>query len=249
MSTSPFDNLPSPVSQSAQTTPVNPPTPETPKVEQKVEDKKPDELEMLKKQAKIMGIQHSNNISAETLAEKIKEKMDKMNMPNTPMGPPPDPSVQQASVPTRLQTVQEQVNSATNIPSQSRKFTRHELKQAVRREQQLEFKKLVRVRVTCMDPSKADLKGEIHTVSNTYLGVTSRYVPYNAGPDGWHIEHILYLHLKDKKFPKTTVDTKTGTPKTTDVNEFSIEVLPPLTEGQIAKLAQRQAMAEGTSQE
>ena len=247
--TSPFDNL-SVAGQSAHVaTDTKAPTSETPKVEQKVEEKKPDELEMLKKQAKIMGIQHSNNISAETLAEKIREKMESMNKPNTPMGPPPDPSVQQASAPSRPQTVQDQVNSAANLPSQNRKFTRHELKQAVRREQQLEMKKLVRVRVTCMDPSKSDLKGEIHTVSNTYLGVTSRYIPYNAGPDGWHIEHILYLHLKDKRFPKTTVDPKTGTPKTQDVPEFSLEILPPLTEGQLAKLAQRQAMAEGTAQE
>lgn len=248
MSTSPFENLPSPLSPSASSTATTTPTPVNPKVESKTEEKQPDELEMLKKQAKIMGIQHSNNISVETLAAKIKEKMESMTAPVTPMGPPPDPSNQQSTVPVKGSSIQEQVTAATRMPTQERRFTRHELKQAVRREQQLEYKKLVRVRITCMNPEKSDLQGEIHTVSNSYLGITSRYVPYNAGPDGWHIENILYLHLKDKKFSKTTVDKK-GTPHTKDIPEFSLEVLPPLTEGQLHKLAQRQAMANGTVQE
>jgi hypothetical protein len=243
MSTSPFDNLPNPLPSTPTSTDTKATVTETPKAESKVEDKQPDELAMLKQQARIMGITHSNNISAETLAAKIKEKMDSMNGPITPMGPPPEPG----SAPTRTVSIQEQVNAATKMPVQERKFTRHELKQAVRREQQLEYMKLVRVRVTCMNPAKADLQGEIQTVSNGFLGVTSRYVPFNTGPDGWHVEYILYLHMRDKKFAKTSVD-KNGTPRTVDVNEFAIEVLPPLTEGQIRKLAQRQAMAEGTAQ-
>lgn len=40
------------------------------------EDQKPDELSMLKSRARMMGITFSNNISVETLKQKIQEKID-----------------------------------------------------------------------------------------------------------------------------------------------------------------------------
>lgn len=109
---------------------------------------------------------------------------------------------------------------------------------------------LVRVRVSCMDPQKKNLKGELICVSNRNFGTVQRFIPFNRE---WHIEKVLYDVLIDKEYMVFDRE-KTGragievvTPR--NVPAFNIQVLPPLTKGELKDLAQRQAMADGTRQE
>ena len=109
---------------------------------------------------------------------------------------------------------------------------------------------LVRVRITNMNPQKADLPGEIFTVSNRIVGEVKRYIPYGEQIDGWHVEKILLDMLKEKKFNQ--IKTRKGSngqilPETKWVKEFAIEELPPLTEKELKVLANKQAAAAGMS--
>lgn len=109
---------------------------------------------------------------------------------------------------------------------------------------------LVRVRVSCMDPQKKNLKGELICVSNRNFGTVQRFIPFNRE---WHIEKVLYDVLAEKEYMVFDRE-KTGragievvTPR--NVPAFNIQVLPPLTKAELKDLAQRQAMADGTRQE
>lgn len=109
---------------------------------------------------------------------------------------------------------------------------------------------LVRVRVSCMDPQKKNLKGELLCISNKNFGTVQRFIPFNRE---WHIEKVLYDAMMEKEYMVFDRE-KTGragievvTPR--NVPAFNIQVLPPLTKGELKDLAQRQAMADGTRQD
>lgn len=106
---------------------------------------------------------------------------------------------------------------------------------------------LVRVRVTCMNPSKREWDGEIFTASNAVVGTFKRYVPFNA-EDGWHVERMILNQMKQRKCQvfHTVKDSRGNrTRQGKLIPEFAIEELPPLTEKELKELAQRQAMAAG----
>lgn len=104
---------------------------------------------------------------------------------------------------------------------------------------------LVRVNVANMNPNKKDWEGEILSVGSAKLGTYKKYVLFNTD-DGWHVPHIIYEAMKDRKCSVfTTVKDHLGNKirKSRLINEFNIEVLPPLTKAELKELAQRQAMA------
>lgn len=116
------------------------------------------------------------------------------------------------------------------------------LAQSIRNEQM----KLIRVRISNMDPKKADLPGEILTVANKFVGNVKIFVPYGEKTDdGWHIPYIIYKQLVGRKFLqiKTTKNPVTRQLQVTKrwVREFNIEVMDPLTVGEIRELATQQA--------
>lgn len=109
-----------------------------------------------------------------------------------------------------------------------------------------EATKLVRIRVTCMNPAKKEWEGEIITVGNAGVGTHKKYIPFNAD-EGWHVPNIIYQALQERQC-QVFVSTKTKNGVTMRqgklIKEFAIEVLPPLTEEELKDLAQRQAMAK-----
>jgi len=107
-----------------------------------------------------------------------------------------------------------------------------------------EATKLVRIRVTCMDPNKKGWPGEIFTVSNDVIGTVKKYVPFNA-ESGWHVPNIILKHMKRKKRQEfRTVKTRNGMQIKEGylVPAFAIEELSPLTEEELKELARKQAM-------
>lgn len=178
----------------------------------------PSELEVLKQRATLMNIKFSNNISVEKLREKIEAAQVK-----------DEPVVEAAVNPL-----------GTNQEAGVKKMT---LGQKIRAEQT----RLIRVRIQNLDPKKKDLPGEIITVANEYMGTVRKFVPFGEVTDnGYHIPYCIYEFLKERKFINiTTRKGKNGLPdiRATEAREFSIEVLPPLTEAELAQLAQAQIAA------
>lgn len=115
-----------------------------------------------------------------------------------------------------------------------------------RRRKRLEAAKLVRVRVTCMNPFKKEWEGEIFTAGNGVVGTHKKYVPFNA-EDGWHVPQILLNQIKERKCQIfTTIKDDKGNKirKGKMINEFVVEVLPALTKEELHDLAQRQALSQ-----
>jgi len=176
-----------------------------------------DEKSMLLQKCKVMGISVSNNSSVETLRKKIAEKLSGEAAQTPDPAPMADPKEPVMPVLTKRQRI---YNDAM---------------------------KLVRCRITNLDPKKKDLPGEIFTVCNKYLGTVKRYIPYGELTDeGWHIPNVIYQMLKEKRFLQIrTTRTRDGREKVEQAMalEFSLEVLPPLTQAEIDKLAVAQKAA------
>jgi len=105
---------------------------------------------------------------------------------------------------------------------------------------------LVRIRLTCMNPAKAEWEGEIFTAGNAGIGSVTKFVPFNAD-DGWHVPHIIYEQMRDRQcqvFVTSTDSKGNKSRKGKLIKEFAIELLDPLTEKEITELARRQAVAK-----
>lgn len=187
-----------------------------------------DELVLLKERAKQMGIPFSNNISLETLRKRISDKMEGKDVPEI------NPLAGDA-----------EIAAITSAPV---KLDAKQNALALRKMMQREQMKLVRVRITNMDPKKKDLPGEIWTVSNEYLGNVRKMIPYGEQTDeGFHIPYCLFRLLQSKRFLhiRTVKDRVTGVERQDKqwVKEFSLDVLPDLTKEELARLAAAQAAA------
>ena len=106
--------------------------------------------------------------------------------------------------------------------------------------------RLVRVRISNMNPIKGSLNGDFYEVSNRIIGTIKKYVPFNAGDDGWHVPNALLQMLQDKKY-LTFYEVTKGRKKIKRhklVKEFNIQILPPLTQKELKDLATVQAAAK-----
>lgn len=238
----------------------------------------PTELQVLKQRADLLGITYSNNIGVEALRKKIEAKMegepqtdenddDDDAIVETPAALDPFPAQPEplpvmpepvaapvAQVAAPVAPAPEPVIAPTPAPAPvvaaepAPKLTAGQQQALVRRQKIKEATRLVRIRITCMNPAKADLHGEVLTVANKFVGTIRRFVPYGeATEDGWHVEHILYEQLRDRRFlnTRTVKDKRTGihTPKTAWAKEFAIEILDPLTPAELERLRLAQAAA------
>lgn len=196
------------------------------------------ELDMLKTRARILGITFSNNIGVEALRLKVKAKMDGDG--EAPGSDVPQPAALAMSQANPLESESGTVEVPTKVMS---------IREYLRKEQL----KLVRLRITNLDPKKKDLPGEIFTVANEYLGTIRKYIPYGEiTDDGYHVPYCMYKELEQRKFLhiKTGKDRKGHTQvEQRWVREFALEVLAPLSKDEISKLAAAQAAAGGNAPE
>jgi hypothetical protein len=145
------------------------------------------------------------------------------------------------------------VPSDTDIAMQQAKsgerlyMTAEEFRQSQAKDAKRNAGRLVRCRITCMNPMKREWTGEIISVGSARLGTFKKFIPYNLDTP-YHIPKIIYEYLKERK---CRIGTTQKLPNGQEVNrhklvnEFAIEVLPPLTPAELHELKQRQAMAEG----
>ena len=184
----------------------------------------PDELSMLKERANTMGLRYSPNIGVDTLRSKIEDHMtspEKEITQSTKAAEPDDMS-----------------------PLQRASYDKQQLRSKLIKEQTC----LVRCRIVNMNPAKRDLEGEIFTVANRYIGSRRKFIPYatEASANGFHMEKIIFDDLKARKFQMIKTNKVNGqiVVDTKMVSEFNLEVMPPLTEEEIAQLAATQGAAQ-----
>lgn len=173
--------------------------------------------QLLMQRARMMGLSFSNNIATDKLSKMINDKME---------GVLPEPE-EKADALNPLAG-----DEAGKVPAK---------KKSLRQEIHDKQMRLVRVRITCMDPKKKDLPGEIFTVANEYLGTVRKYIPFGEQTDdGYHVPYCLYRMLEKRQFLniRTVKDKRTGTTRvvTNWAKEFALEILPQLTPAEIQDL-------------
>ena len=178
-----------------------------------------DELAALKERADLMKISYHPSIGLEKLREKVNKAIESSGDADEEQEAPAEPKKAGKETPAeRTKRLQEQAL------------------------------KLVRIRLTCMNPAKKDWNGEIFSVGNNAVGTVKKFVPFNAD-EGWHVPHIMYEMIRDRQCQVfTTVKTKHGVSVRQGklIKEFAVEVLPDLTEQELKELARRQAIAKNT---
>ena len=176
------------------------------------------ELESLKARADLMGIKYHPNTGLDKLKAKVNNAL----------------------------SGGEEIKDIQSLSTGSKTYlTGEEFKRIQESNKKRNVNKLIRVRVTCMNPMKKEWEGEIISVGSSKLGTFKKYIPYNVE---WHVPKIIYEHLKERKCSVFhTVKDYRGQKvrKSKLVSEFSVETLPPLTAEELKDLAQRQAMING----
>jgi len=189
----------------------------------------PSELEVLKARAKLMGVKHHPSIGLDNLKIKVQAHLDKK--------PTEKPS-------TELNDKEELHTSSQQLKTGVKRDIIETITQRNARLRK-ESSRLIRIRVTNMNPAKKDWEGEVYTVSNSVVGTFKKYVPFNVDA-GWHVPMIIYKHLLEKQcqiFQTVTNHRGQKVKKGKLVRELAIEVLDPLTKAEIKDLATQQAMA------
>ncbi len=183
------------------------------------------ELDSLKARAAQLGIKHHPAIGIDKLREKVNAALT--GEPEASESPEV-PEVPSAEV----------ITTDDGRKIKAKPETEAQLKLRLKKE----ATKLVRVRVTCMNPNKSEWEGEIISAGNSIIGQVKKYVPYGGQP--YHIPQVLLNVLEERMYQTfyTVVDRRTGnkTRKGKLVREFAIEKLDPLTEEEKAAIATRQ---------
>ena len=182
------------------------------------------ELDILKQRARQMGVQFGANIGVDNLRERVAAAAQGEEPPAVFAEPIPDTPV-------------------TELPSAPVQETDGQRRQRLK----LEANQLWRVRIACMNPNRRDHDGEIFTAGNGVVGTFRRMVPFNVD---WHVPGIILNMIEDRQCQVfTTVTGPKGQKSRIGklVKEFSVERLDALTTNELQDLAQRQAMASGTS--
>lgn len=207
--------------------------------EQADEQSQRTELEILKNRARAMGIPFSNNIKVESLRKKIAAKQEGEDDTTDDEGnEKPAADTQGSNEPNPLATAGD--DGASELDD--RPLTKMQMRAQIRRD----ALKLVRIRLTCMDPKKRDLPGEYVTVANRYIGTQTKFIPFGSEfyENGYHVPSCILKELQSRQFLNITTKKlpagRTVT-KTNYVKEFGIEILEPLTQDELARLAAQQA--------
>jgi hypothetical protein len=214
-----------------------------------------DERKMLREKADMLGIDYSPNIGNDTLRQRINEHLN----PKEDTEPAPqvvaEPAVLTTPPPQPVNhRAQTHVSRAPGMPSEEEIHTMTQdqiaalkpevQKMVIRRRQQKECMRLIRCQIYNNNPAKNELKGEILSVGNKYLGTVRKFIPFGeATENGYHVPKILVDMLKAKRYQRVrSVKNPDGTERVETIlaPEFTINELPPLTQEQLKELAAMQ---------
>jgi len=179
------------------------------------------ELELLKEEATNLGITFSPNIGEATLLAKVTAFKELAASKDVETGK----------------------TSELELPQVEYKAPESKAAEAQRKRK--DANKLVRIVATCMNPNKKSMTGEYFSVSNSLIGTIKKYVHFDA-EEGWHVPAIIVDHLRQRRCQifvpgKTSTGKKIMTGKS--IKEFSVAVLPSLSQDEMEALAARQTAA------
>jgi len=197
------------------------------------------DLDSLKAQAADLGVKHHPAMGA----EKLQKLIDKHLADEEPKPVHVQPT--EIMTVSEITELQELRKMKLELDAKSKKapvLTESQKRAAVIKK----AGKLIRIRVTCMNPNKRDWEGEMYTVSNDLVKF-AKYVPFN-NDEGWHVPQMILNHMKERQcqvFFTSIDDRGNKTRKGKLVPELAIEIMNPLTVTELQELAQRQSMAKG----
>lgn len=175
------------------------------------------EREALKARCQLLGIQTQGNQSNDTLRALIRAKQDEM-----------DAAARQANPAAFDEAVE---TSEGRTPS-------------LREYLKTEALKLVRVRISCMNPQLAKMGSVIITTGNEYTGTVRKVVFFGEKTEnGYHIPQIILNVLQRRKFQQIVEERGHQghmVPRARWMKEFNIEILPALTQKELNALKDRQ---------
>ena len=177
-------------------------------------------IEMLKERAKLLGLKHSPNIGEEALAKKIQDHLEGTQ---------------------GLADTEEVAQAAVQEEQGAPALTVEDLRASARKNAQ----KLIRVNIVPNDPQRAQLQGELIYTGNNQIGTIGKYVPYGT-VQGYHIPQMIYDILKARTYTHFMMrkdQYKNEVAYPIQRPAYNIEILPNLTEKEIKRIADRQAMA------
>ena len=134
-----------------------------------------------------------------------------------------------------LDKLREKVNGALAVTATP--ATQTERYSAIRKE----ATKLIRVRITCLNPAKKEFNGEWFRIGNSVVKTITRFVPFELET---HAEAMLLPLIRSRKYAIVTHEKgKDGFPYPVKKlrPEFQIEELPALTATELHELAAEQA--------
>lgn len=186
------------------------------------------ELEALKNRAAVLGISHHVSIGVDALRKKVNDKLN---------------GVVETTV------IEEPKVVATVAPTNPvvREKSKTEKDADLRKVIVGDAMALVRCKIYNLNPTKRDLRGEIITVANKFIGKVSKFIPFGEETEnGYHLPKVLYDDLvgrqyqdvRSKEVNGKTVITRRMAP------EYNIVVMPALTADELHELALKQAAAE-----
>lgn len=179
----------------------------------------PDELTTLKARATQMGIPFHASISLEKLRTRVNEALEDNDSSE-------DKDAGEG----------EDTGSSTTTTVKAGEETRAQKHARI----VAEATKLVRVVVHNNHDAKTKHEGEYFSTGNKITGTISCYVPYDNA-NGWHIPNAIYQMLKEKMMQRfrsyKDPVTRQEVVVPESVKQFTIEVLPDLTEKELAELA------------
>lgn len=188
-----------------------------------------EERAALMARADLMGIDYHPNIGLDKLRERVNAKLS---------GDAEPAKAEAAKAPVQAQD--EEVISV-------RPKTRDEKLQDVRTAVYNDAMALVRCKITNLNPRKRELKGELITVANKFIGKVTKFIPFGEESDeGYHIPKVIYDDLVGREYQDIRTVEKNGKIQVIRrmAREYSVEILPPLTEEELQELALKQAAAE-----
>lgn len=195
--------------------------------EQNADELEPiDELGSLKSRANTMGIKFHPSIGLDKLRAKV----------SAAIKGDPDPD--------ELPVVAPVVEAVEQVQPAPRSKTKRELTALYHTKLRKDANRLVRIRLTCMNPDKTQWPGEVFDVGNAITGSIKKFVPFEA-EDGYHVPYMIYEVLVARKYQqhkKVRLPNGAWGIKSGLVREFAVEVLSPLTREGMSELATRQAL-------
>ena len=135
--------------------------------------------------------------------------------------------------------VAQELAENTEGPATASPKTQHELHAQCKQQ----ASKLIRVKIACLNPVKKEWPGEVFSAGNDIAGNFTKFIPFNSDKP-YHIPQIILNALQEKMCQVFVTSSLPNGEKTRVgklIKEFNIEILPPLTEQELADLAKEQA--------